>query len=299
MITALNRVFFSLNLINMVARKNKMTRKILSEILGTAILTLFTSGIAIMVQASTFNTGGFFITALSSTLVMYVLQELLYDKSGAHFNPVVSLVELLEKRIKVGEFFASLFGQLIGVAIGTLFIWVFSNDSSTISYGCTTYVQGDVAKTIMFAVLAVSIFTWTVLSAYGKENRSLLISTAFGVSNLLSMVLTGGGNIDPFRTASMNLLYMVTASDFSGLVILPVLVGAPILGGIFGWVLYSMLLSTDSEKPKKQKREKKKEKKKEEKIESDDEGTFLDEFGNEWILENGIPKEKGSIKDEV
>lgn len=270
----------------MVSRKNEMTRKIFSELFGSAILSLFTSGLAIMVQASTFNTGGFFITVLSSTLVMFVLQELLYEISGAHLNPAVSLVELLERRIKMSEFIAYLFAQAIGVVTGTALVLLYTTDAATISYGTSTYVQGDVAKTIAFGVISTGIFTWAVLSAFKKENRSLLIAIAFGASNLISMVLSGGG-INPFSIVATNLMYMICASDFSTAVILPILAGTPMLGGIFGWVIYSILLSNGSKKPKKQNREKTKKKE-----ETNEEGTFLDEFGNEWTLENGIPVEK-------
>lgn len=61
------------------------------------------------------------INAIATALVLYVVIYLFNPISGAHFNPVVTIIFAVTKKIKWKNSFTYLSAQLIGGALGTIF----------------------------------------------------------------------------------------------------------------------------------------------------------------------------------
>jgi glycerol uptake facilitator-like aquaporin len=97
-------------------------QKLVAEALGTALLVATVVGSGIM--AETLATGNIGIALLANTIatgaILFVLITMLGPVSGAHFNPVVSLVFMLRRELGRGELVTYTIVQIIGGVAGTL-----------------------------------------------------------------------------------------------------------------------------------------------------------------------------------
>ena len=92
-----------------------------AEFLGTALLVAVVIGSGIMGTNLSDDDGvTLLINAVSTVAGLAVLIWILGPVSGAHFNPVVSLVELLQHRMSLRNFFTYTGAQLVGGATGTM-----------------------------------------------------------------------------------------------------------------------------------------------------------------------------------
>ena len=97
--------------------------KFFSELLGTAFLVAIVAGSGIM--GENLSQGNVAIALLANSLAtgagLFVLIQCLGSVSGAHFNPVVSLVEAfwgrLDRKTLFTYWFAQFLGGLIGIAV--------------------------------------------------------------------------------------------------------------------------------------------------------------------------------------
>jgi len=99
----------------------KVSEKYFSEFLGTLILLLSIVGSGIMGQNLSQNEG---VVLLANSLAIgFTLTFLIITfgkRSGAHFNPAVTLVMLLLKKIKLNEALVYIFMQVIGACAGVM-----------------------------------------------------------------------------------------------------------------------------------------------------------------------------------
>lgn len=92
-----------------------------AEFLGTALLVAVVIGSGIMGTNLSDDSGvTLLINAVSTVAGLAVLIWVLGSVSGAHFNPVVSLVELLQHRMSLRDFFTYTGAQLVGGATGAI-----------------------------------------------------------------------------------------------------------------------------------------------------------------------------------
>jgi glycerol uptake facilitator-like aquaporin len=95
-------------------------RRYLAELVGTAVLLSAVIGSGIM--AEQLANGNMAIALLANTMatvfVLYVLIETIGPISGAHFNPVVSLVLAYQKQLARQHLLAYIAAQLIGAVFG-------------------------------------------------------------------------------------------------------------------------------------------------------------------------------------
>lgn len=96
--------------------------RLLSEFLGTAFLLMIVVGSGIIGES--LAQGNAAIALLANSLAtgagLFVLIQSLGPISGAHFNPVVSLVEALWGRLKRKDLFLYVGAQLLGAIFGVL-----------------------------------------------------------------------------------------------------------------------------------------------------------------------------------
>ena len=97
-------------------------RRVTAEFLGTWLLVATVVGSGIM--GINLAGGNAAIALLGNTIatgaILVVLIAMFGPISGAHFNPAVSLVFLMERELKAGDFLAYLPAQTIGALLGTL-----------------------------------------------------------------------------------------------------------------------------------------------------------------------------------
>ena len=95
-------------------------RSFVSEFLGTLFLVATVVGSGIM--ADNLSMGNHAVAllanAISTGAILYVLIIIFSELSGAHFNPVVSLIMFMMKKISLSDFLLYVFFQIIGVVLG-------------------------------------------------------------------------------------------------------------------------------------------------------------------------------------
>ena len=96
-------------------------RSFVSEFLGTLFLVATVVGSGIM--ADNLSMGNHAVAllanAISTGAILYVLIIIFSEYSGAHFNPVVSLIMFIMKKISLSDFLLYVFFQIIGGVLGT------------------------------------------------------------------------------------------------------------------------------------------------------------------------------------
>src|ERR1700730_10278603 len=99
-----------------------LSRRLVAEFLGTAVLLATVVGSGIMGQR--LASGNDALALLGNTLptgaILVVLITMLVPISGAHFNPAVTLTFLLRRELTAGEAAAYVLVQVAGALIGTL-----------------------------------------------------------------------------------------------------------------------------------------------------------------------------------
>lgn len=100
-----------------------LQRRVLAEFLGTAGLLVVVVGSGIM--GETLAQGNLAIALLANSLAtgagLYALIQTFGSISGAHFNPAVSFVEFLWKKLSALDLALYTLAQVIGAVVGVLF----------------------------------------------------------------------------------------------------------------------------------------------------------------------------------
>ena len=98
-----------------------MTKKILSEFIGTAFLLMIIVGSGIMGETLSNDTAIVLLAnALATGAGLITLIWLFEPLSGAHFNPAVSLFMFLNKKMKIPELLLYITFQILGGLIGVI-----------------------------------------------------------------------------------------------------------------------------------------------------------------------------------
>jgi glycerol uptake facilitator-like aquaporin len=94
-------------------------KKLFSEFLGTCLLVAIVVGSGIMATNLSEDIGvQLLINTISTVFGLYVLIQILGPISGAHFNPAVTLVDLIEKKLNLLTFIQYAVAQVIGAITG-------------------------------------------------------------------------------------------------------------------------------------------------------------------------------------
>ena len=94
-------------------------KKIFAEFLGTALLVAVVTGSGIMATNLSQDIGvELLINTVSTVFGLYVLIQILAPISGANFNPVVTMIDLIQNRITFVGFIQYAVAQILGAITG-------------------------------------------------------------------------------------------------------------------------------------------------------------------------------------
>lgn len=159
-----------------------------SEAIGTFLLLFIGCGAIVF-----FNDP--LTVALSFGLVYFVLFYSFGNISGCHFNPIVSLSYVINKKISVLDFFGYFAGQLVGGLLGTFLIRIMlpNNFAPFNSYVTELCCNGDVIAAIFIEIILSYLFVLTFIGANSKSRnkniRGLIICAGVVVVGLMGRVL--------------------------------------------------------------------------------------------------------------
>lgn len=161
---------------------NPLARRLLAEFLGTAGLLIVVVGSGIMGES--LAQGNSAIALLANSMAtgagLYALIQTFGPISGAHFNPAVSMVEWLWKRMEASAFAAYLVVQVLGAVIGVA---------------------------VAHAMFGLDIFQ---LSLHDRSSSGLLLSEAVASFGLVLVIaLSGRRNVE--ATPAAVALYVTSA----------------------------------------------------------------------------------------
>ena len=136
-------------------------RRTIAELFGTATLLLVVIGSGVMATNLSKDVGvQLTINSAATGLILYILITLLGPISGAHFNPVVTAIQLFKKNITASLAAAYLVAQLVGAVIGVaLANFIFNLPIIEISQKDRTGVDLFVSEILATAGLVFIIFT--------------------------------------------------------------------------------------------------------------------------------------------
>ena len=136
-------------------------RRTIAELFGTATLLLVVIGSGVMATNLSKDVGvQLTINSAATGLILYTLITLLGPISGAHFNPVVTAIQLFKKNITASLAAAYLVAQLVGAVIGVaLANFIFNLPIIEISQKDRTGTELFVSEILATAGLVFIIFT--------------------------------------------------------------------------------------------------------------------------------------------
>jgi len=101
--------------------KESSVNKLVSEFLGTCLLVCIVVGSGIMATNLSQDIGvQLLINAVSTVFGLMVLIQLLMPISGAHFNPAVTLINLIQKTVSISTFIKFSIVQTAGAITGAI-----------------------------------------------------------------------------------------------------------------------------------------------------------------------------------
>ena len=109
-------------------------RKLVAEAMGTCLLIVVVVGSGIQAEALSTDVGlQLWINAFATSAGLYGLITVLGPISGAHFNPCVSLVDVWNKDMQVGDMILYVMAQTSGGCVGTILANVMFKVTTSIS----------------------------------------------------------------------------------------------------------------------------------------------------------------------
>lgn len=136
-------------------------RRAIVELFGTATLLLVVIGSGVMATNLSKDVGvQLIINSAATGLILYILITLLGPISGAHFNPVVTVIQFYKKNITATLAAAYSVAQLVGAVIGVaLANFIFNLPIIEISHKDRTGAELFVSEILATAGLVFIIFT--------------------------------------------------------------------------------------------------------------------------------------------
>lgn len=200
----------------------KIFRKWLAEYVGTATLVCVVVGSGIMGANLSKDSGvALLINAFSTIFALALLILIIAPISGAHFNPAVSLVQVLRREMNAVEFLSFISAQITGAISGAIIANVMFNlpaiQISTNERVSAGTLIGEVVATaglitVIFVLVArsqeklipVVVATW-IGSAYFFTSSTSFANPAVTIGRMFSDTFAGinPGSVLPFVIAQI------------------------------------------------------------------------------------------------
>ena len=207
-------------------------RRYLAELLGTAALLCAVIGSGIM--AEQLAGGNVAIALLANTLAtvfaLYVLIETLGPISGAHFNPVVSMVLAFRRDLARHHLIGYVMAQLIGAALGA---WAAHTMFELEILQWSTKARTGPAQWFAEAVATGGLLFVILRSPQGKA--SSIVACYIGAAYWFTASTSFANPAAAFGRMFSNTFAGIAPTD------VPAFVVAQIIGGFMGLMVYLLL----------------------------------------------------------
>jgi len=202
-----------------------------AELVGTAALLCAVIGSGIM--AEQLAGGNMALALLANTLAtvfaLYVLIETLGPISGAHFNPVVSMVLAFRKDLARHHLMGYVLAQLMGAALGA---WIAHAMFELEIFQWSVKVRTGPAQWLAEAVATGGLLFVILRSPEGKA--SSIVACYIGAAYWFTASTSFANPAAAFGRMFSNTFAGISPAD------VPAFVLAQIAGGLIGWVLHEI-----------------------------------------------------------
>ena len=212
-------------------------RKYVAEFIGTLVLVLFGTGIAVV------SGGDLVATALAFGLSIIACAYVIGDISGCHVNPAVSLAMLITKKMSTKDFISYVVAQVFGAIVGTglLFIILKGTNIGTASlgangFGALSATNISMVGAALVEVILTFVFVYTILGVTSDKKYAPVAGLVIGLTltfvHLLGINLTGT-SVNPARSLAPALFLGGEALKQVWVFILAPLVGAALSACVY------------------------------------------------------------------
>ena len=212
-------------------------KKYIAEFIGTLVLVLFGTGIAVV------SGGDLVATSLAFGLAIVAEAYVIGSISGCHVNPAVSLAMFINKKLSAKDFAIYVISQVLGAIAGTgiLFIILSNTDIGTSALGANFYGELSANNISLFGALVTEIiltcvFVYTILGVTSDEKNSSVAGIVIGLTltfvHLIGIGLTGT-SVNPARSLAPAIFLCGDALKQVWVFIVAPLIGATIAAFLY------------------------------------------------------------------
>jgi len=212
-------------------------KKYIAEFIGTLVLVLFGTGIAVV------SNGDLVATSLAFGLAIVAEAYAIGGISGCHVNPAVSLAMFINKKISGKDFAYYVVSQVLGALAGTgiLFIILSNTDIGTSALGANFYGELSANNISLFGALVTEViltcvFIYTILGVTSEEKNSSVAGLVIGLTltfvHLIGIKLTGT-SVNPARSLAPAIFLCGDALKQVWVFIVAPLIGATIAAYLY------------------------------------------------------------------
>lgn len=218
---------------------HNLTQKLLAEFLGTAGIVTAVTGAGFMAgDLGADSTVGLMMIAIAVGAVLFGAISILGPISGAHFNPAVTVVLGLLKRISVRDGFAYVSVQLLGAFAGAIAAnlmfgsaWVSANSTVRATGG---NLLGEVIATFGLVLLVLLLI---------EHNQTQLIAAGVATWIVAGHFFTSSTSFaNPAVTFGRGFTEAITGIEMAS--VLP-FVGVQVLGGLLALTIFKLLITKE------------------------------------------------------
>lgn len=222
-------------------------KKYIAEFLGTLVLVLFGTGIAVV------SGGDLVATSLAFGLAIVAEAYVIGNISGCHVNPAVSLAMLISKKLTAKDFLWYVTAQVLGAIAGTaiLFFILSNTNLGTSALGANFYGELSannisLVGAIMTEIVLTFVFIYTILGVTSDDSKSSIAGLVIGLTltfvHLIGIPLTGT-SVNPARSLAPAIFLGGEAIRQIWVFIL-----APLVGGALSALVFKYLNTTKKSK---------------------------------------------------
>lgn len=220
-----------------------MLKKAIAEFIGTFVLVLFGTGVAVI--GGGMEGIGTLGIAMAFGLSIVAMAYSIGTISGCHINPAVSVAMFINKRMSAMELGYYVLAQILGGLLGTATLVTILQSAKTPldNLGQNSFGTLGLSGAFLVEFILTFVFVLVIVAVTGKKGSSSLAGLVIGFTlvlvHLLGIPLTGT-SVNPARSIAPALF-----AGGEALSQLWVFIVAPILGGIVAAIVGKSILNTE------------------------------------------------------
>ncbi|EJQ99139.1 MULTISPECIES: aquaporin [Bacillus] len=220
-----------------------MLKKAIAEFIGTFVLVLFGTGVAVI--GGGIEGIGTLGVAMAFGLSIVAMAYSIGTISGCHINPAVSIAMFINKRMNAMELSYYLLAQILGGLLGTATLVTILRSAKLPldNLGQNSFGTLGLSGAFLVEFILTFVFVLVIVAVTGKKGSSSLAGLVIGFTlvliHLLGIPLTGT-SVNPARSIAPALF-----AGGEAISQLWVFIVAPILGGIVAAVVGKFILNTE------------------------------------------------------